>query len=1253
MSVDQLLNAFLGTDNATRKAAEAAMEGMKKSAPADLSLGLLQMLRASPEPQKRQLCAVLLRKTVLYEEPGRETDDNSHALWYQLPENTRATICKEVLAAAQAELSEIVLRPLNHALAEIAGLVMMNGSVNWPELWTMMHACATGPSPQQQESAFILFEMLASYVAYGLKEHRDMFGAIFKSKLMDSSAPVRVRVAASKAAAAQLICSETAEEAQRFSELLPSILQALSDVVQQSDQEEASRELAGVLIEVAEQHATLFRKLLPQALHLLIGLAGNAAVDNEVRRLCLETVVTLAETAGGMVRKLPGDLYLTSLLPVVMGMLLEHGEEEPSDSEWEATSGADDAFGLGPAGEAEDCNVPVAEEALDRVGTAVGAKRFLPALAPLVRDYLAGARSTGPAGWKHRYAGLSAIGATASLVDEDDAILRAIASQVAPLAVSDPSPRVRWNAQYVIANFASHKGPAFQLAAHVVIGPAIIAGLRDASSVRVRTQASLGVIAFAEHLQGDIDDDVMRPYMADMLNGLFALMSLPATGVTPATAGRDRFAREQAITAISALCQAGRSLTTPYYDVIMPGLQQILAAPDQASSGGSCNDEASALARHSRLMKGKALECLSVLGGAVGPEKFRGDALAALGGIAGMVAQWQQARAAAAAGQQEGGSGDDPLGGYMWEALGRIAGAIDAADFAPFLPAVMPPLLAAVNEETKTSVVSMGELTSAAEDKHHLPAAAAADDDDSDDGFLQMEGAGGQVVRVRTADLEDKLVCTGTLATLMDTLKGRLMAPYAPAVMEGLLKLLRVSGTAFSDLRAMAAATVSDALASAAAVLSAADVAAVADTIASGLPVSPTSPTGAGTPAGAYVSMFSAATHELQACLKDEDEIEALKALLTGLQQAVEQGCKLANFATGTAPGGVKGDFLRLLTPDAMQRMTLSLLSTLQAAIQRRAVRKAELTVNAEDADEETHEEAGRKDRQDEEVLFHCVDALGTLIKSHTSAYLPVYSEYVASRVRDMAHPATLTSDRKHAVFLIDDVLEFVADGATCPPTSDNPSGHYAAEYLPVLVRCARDGDEAVRQAAVYGIGAAAASLSPSLFGPHLTSVLITLSAVVERPPNGKRGTAEDNAVTALGKVLIHQYTPQPAGAPVPRREIAAGFLKHLPLSHDDEEARVAAQMLCSFIESADSDVLSIGPGGPEPSRLAAILHNLGGCLRNKRVRNDDLVRRIGSVLAGLQAQLPASTLAAVWAALPAGERDALALAASGTAQSR
>lgn len=68
---------------------------------------------------------------------------------------------------------------------------------------------------------------------------------------------------------------------------------------------------------------------------------------------------------------------------------------------------------------------------------------------------------------------------------------------------------------------------------------------------------------------------------------------------------------EQAITAVAAIADVVESRFLPYYDTFMPFLKQVLK---------------SANGKDLRMLRGKAMECITLMGVAVGKEKFYPDA---------------------------------------------------------------------------------------------------------------------------------------------------------------------------------------------------------------------------------------------------------------------------------------------------------------------------------------------------------------------------------------------------------------------------------------------------------------------------------------------------------------------------------------------------------------------------------------------------------------------------------------------------
>lgn len=84
---------------------------------------------------------------------------------------------------------------------------------------------------------------------------------------------------------------------------------------------------------------------------------------------------------------------------------------------------------------------------------------------------------------------------------------------------------------------------------------------------------------------------------------------------------------------------------------------------------------AAAQRKEDQELLGKALECMSLIGKAVGKERFGPDALAMMDALARI--------------PLEEDSGDDALRGYMLQAWTRVCSTL-GADFTPYLHLVMP-----------------------------------------------------------------------------------------------------------------------------------------------------------------------------------------------------------------------------------------------------------------------------------------------------------------------------------------------------------------------------------------------------------------------------------------------------------------------------------------------------------------------------------------------------------------------------------
>jgi importin-5 len=337
----------------------------------------MQALRTSSVVAVRQLAAVLLQRALFR---GEE------AIWEALAPATRASVAAALLEAVPLEAERNVRHSICDAIAAVASALMDDETrgEDWPALWGWMHAAVGGATPVVQEAGFRVFERVAAIVAKRMQSSFDSFRGLFLARIGDASAPLDVRVAAALAAAALLACIESISQTESFAPIIPAMLELLAASASRGE-DEVSRQVAGALVDVAGTAPTVFKPVLPAAVALLSQIGGNPAVDGELRRAALEVLVTLSESAASIVRKMGGGAFLAATLPVALGMVREWGElEDGWEADWELSDDLDDI----ELTETEGRQVEVGEEALDRLATAIGAAKLLPAIAPMIPPLL-------------------------------------------------------------------------------------------------------------------------------------------------------------------------------------------------------------------------------------------------------------------------------------------------------------------------------------------------------------------------------------------------------------------------------------------------------------------------------------------------------------------------------------------------------------------------------------------------------------------------------------------------------------------------------------------------------------------------------------------------------------------------------------------------------------------------------------------------------------------------------------------------
>ncbi|KAH8867944.1 Importin-5 [Schistosoma japonicum] len=271
--------------------------------------------------------------------------------------------------------------------------------------------------------------------------------------------------------------------------------------------------------------------------------------------------------------------------------------------------------------EDESSNALTAELALDRLSCAVGGQHILNEIRRSVPNML-----------------------------QHDAVLPRL---------SDPHPRVRYAACNAVGQMATDFGPKLQKIHHSIVLPALVQTLNDAVP-RVQANAGAALVNFCEK----VPQHILVNYLNDLVSKLEQIMNSKFQEMVEH--GR-KLVLMQIVTTVASVADAAEKKFLPYYDRFMPVLKYIME---------------NAVHKDLRLLRGKTIECISLIGLAVGKEKFIQD----VGPVMNLLLQSQTQP------DSESSDEDDPQASYMISAWARICKLL-GRDFESYLPVVMPQVL--------------------------------------------------------------------------------------------------------------------------------------------------------------------------------------------------------------------------------------------------------------------------------------------------------------------------------------------------------------------------------------------------------------------------------------------------------------------------------------------------------------------------------------------------------------------------------
>ena len=223
----------------------------------------------------------------------------------------------------QNEPDKNVRRKVADLAAEVArNLTDDDGNNLWPDFLKFLFTMASSPSSDAKEVALHMFASVPSVFGNQEQQYMEVIKNMLSSSLTDQV--YEVRFGAVKATCNYLLLHDKDTNLQKhFSDVLGPIMNVTVESVEKQDDDACLKSL----IDIAESMPKFLRPQLEQIFALCLKMIGNQDLEENWRHLALEIVVTTAETAPAMVRKVVGG-SVGPLVQACLQMMCDLEEED-------------------------------------------------------------------------------------------------------------------------------------------------------------------------------------------------------------------------------------------------------------------------------------------------------------------------------------------------------------------------------------------------------------------------------------------------------------------------------------------------------------------------------------------------------------------------------------------------------------------------------------------------------------------------------------------------------------------------------------------------------------------------------------------------------------------------------------------------------------------------------------------------------------------------------------------------------------
>jgi len=701
---ESILRNILSSDNDTRNQAEKNFQASKQY-PEYCIESLIKIIKFSTDISVKSLACILLRKCIVV---------TKESLYAKLNDTTKQQLKKELLGIMFNEKNEQISKKLGYAICGLASGLILPESNDFPELVPTLLKWSTKEAPLNLKiSALRMFANLSTHLqesGFGDDLVKNLF-TILSESLKDKNPSLRYEGFLALTAIIMVLTKKNVKE---FSKLIPLQLQCIGACLNEKDYKNAS-DLLQSLIEIGMIKPKYFKEGLRAVMSALFKICKSTNVPLNVKHLAIENMNTLIEGIPSIIRDSLPDL-IDNMFPLCLNLMLNIKHEKS----WETEETNEDLV------ENELTNYDVGLESLDRLSIALGGSLIQPVAFKYVPIFLNNKED-----WRYRHAGIMCISQTAEgCVEQYQKHLEKLID-FCLILTKDEHPRVRYAAIHCLAQLSTDFVHTLQDKYHSKVVPSLILGMQD-STPKVQAHSATAMINFLD----ETDVKNITPYLDNTMNCLLGLLHKSK-----------RFVQVQSLSAISAVAECTKGLFVKYYDSVMKYLKVILKE---------------ATGNENRLLRARAIECVSLIGVSVGVDVFKKDAKYILDLFSHL--------------QQQPMKSDDPCVNALlqgWSRLAKILG----ESFIPYLDFVMKPLLAQASLKPQVVVTDADEGQESKEDGMESVT-------------ILIKGLGEKRISIKTSILEEKSLACNMLLSYVGTLKDGFYK-YAATVTQLMVPLLK------------------------------------------------------------------------------------------------------------------------------------------------------------------------------------------------------------------------------------------------------------------------------------------------------------------------------------------------------------------------------------------------------------------------------------------------------------------------------